>query len=228
MQIAPINVQIQKPSNPICPLVAKVHRTFASIVPWQKLKWKMRTFEIGREKEKAEKPRSLSSINAIVSVIRCFMIPHFNWEYTTHSYPTFGNGCIHCRSFFNCMTSSFARRRANCLLPLLFLLLLFHSVMSVNVFVWVFSSADECISNSMHLKMISKSHKWGNNDSGSGKWKVRYFHIVSLLFVRNHNHIMCETIDENYLLFEQFTVWPCISVSVQMPDGGCGAFCFII
>lgn len=93
--------------------------------------------------------------------------------------PTFGNGCIQSlRSFFNYMTSSCAQTGE--------MLLLFHSVMSVNVFVWVLSRADECVSNRMHLKMISQSHKWENN---SHRKKVRYFHIV-FLFVRNHNHIM--------------------------------------
>lgn len=149
---------------------SKVHRrTFAAIVySWQKLKWKMHSIV---QIERAKRARSLSSINAIVFVIRCFMIPQFQSNIRTHRPYLFGNGCIHCRSFFNCMTSSCARRQAQMFvviaiavfLLLLFLLLLFHSIMSVNVFVWVFLSADECISNSMHLKMISKSHKWGNN-----------------------------------------------------------------
>lgn len=171
MQIAPINEQIQKPSNQICPLpgpkfIAEHLRQLC--IHGENLNGKCtQSFRI----ERAKRTRSLSSINAIVFVIRCFMIPQFQSNIRTHRPYLFGNGCIHCRSFFNCMTSSCARRQAQMFvviaiavfLLLLFLLLLFHSIMSVNVFVWVFLSADECISNSMHLKMISKSHKWGNN-----------------------------------------------------------------
>lgn len=132
--------------------------------------------------------------------------------------PTFGNGCIQLlRSFFNCMTSSCAQTSE--------ILLLFHSVMSVNVFVWVLSRADECVSNRMHLKMISQSHKWENNKQPQRKKKFVIFILFSSSFVIII--ISCETIEEYYSLFEQFTVWPGIGVCADVWLWLCAALYYI-
>lgn len=75
---------------------------------------------------------------------------------------------------------------------------------------WVPLSADECASNGMHLKMISKSHKRQNNTPHKN---VRYFRIVfSMALII----ISCETIEEYNLLFEQFTVRIGVSADVWL------------
>lgn len=75
---------------------------------------------------KDPRAQSLSSINNCVRN-SLFYDSVFQLKIRNTS-PTFGNGCIQLlRSFFNCMTSSCAQTGE--------MLLLFHSVMSVNVFV---------------------------------------------------------------------------------------------
>lgn len=142
-------------------------------------------------------------------------------EYTQHIPSTFGNGCIHARLFiFQLYDLVLCLHTRKILLFIRFRLEFRFEVMNVNVclYVWVLLRVDECVSNLMHLKMISKPHKWENkNNNNSHRMKKTkpfvIFHIVFFIFVRNHNHIMR---DNEWILFEQFTVWTCNGVSLQM------------
>lgn len=67
--------------------------------------------------------------------------------------------------------------------------------------------------------MISKSHKWENNRHIEWRGREREkSSLFSYCFSYSFEIIIisCETMEEYYLLFEQFTVWPCIAVWVSL------------
>ena len=138
IQIAPINTwKIQKPSNQICPLVAKDHQIILFCI---RAFYKMENqchYYVPTYIDCAKSSKPIKYQRNCVSVIRCFMIPSFNSLYATHPLPSSETAAFSVsRSFFNRMTSSCVRRHAKhccCWCCCCY----FHSVMSVNVFVHV-------------------------------------------------------------------------------------------